>query len=125
MTEEWKQNWERRERLYEEQLEAYIATMKASECEICGKAGSPVVTLLGVLNAVLCTDCRNDWQQHFDNHPLASDCVDAQAAYHWAIHQADEELAKLKAREWQRVLDAIRGLSRQWLEGKGKWRSQD
>lgn len=125
MTEEWKQDWERRERLYEEQLEAYIATVKASECEICSKVGTPV-TLLGNLNTVLCNDCRNDWQQHLDGHPLASDYVDAQAAYHWAIHQADERLAKLKAREWQRVLDAIHELSRQWLEeAKEKWRSQD
>ena len=115
------QRMQRREELYNEQLEAYVALANTLKCKVCGEMGQ-VVALLGGRTVVLCAEHVNAWREFLTSHELMGEHNDAQADLYVAIHQCSEETAKERNRIWQDVIDAIYDLSGKWLEEeKMKW----
>ena len=122
------QDWERRDRLYQEQLEAYVAMAKAVECEVCSVHGR-VVVLLGGRSAALCNTHVNAWTEFFCDHELSGKYSDAQADYQVATGYGGEvyignKLDGHDARKLGRVRMALAvatyTLSGEWLKEE-KW----
>ncbi len=115
------QDWERRDRLYQEQLEAYIAMAEAHECEVCSVQGKKVL-LLGGRNTTLCDQHLNAWHEYLASHEVREEYGDAQARFYVAIYQGGEEAAMERNQTWQDITDDIYAFSCEWLkEEKMKW----
>jgi len=124
MSKQWEQDWQRREELYEKQLEAYIAMARAMECEVCSKQGR-VAQLLGGRSSTLCTEHLNAWHEYLMQHELSREYNDAQADFYVAIYQCDEKTAREYNRRLQHISDRIYIRSGEWLkEEKMKWQER-
>lgn len=115
MTENWEHDWKRRERLYEEQLEAYVEMANALRCKVCSKPGQ-FIRLLGGRFVALCADDINAWNEYLSQHELAGRWNDAQADYYVALIQRNEEIARARNQAWQEITNAIYELSGEWLK---------
>ncbi len=109
------QDWEKKDRLYREQLEAYIAMAKAHECVVCSVQGKKT-QFLGGRNTTLCDQCLAAWHEYLASSALKGDYNDAQARFYVAIYQGSEEATMERNRAWQDVTDAIYELSGEWLK---------
>ncbi len=115
------QDWERRDRLYQEQLEAYVAMAKALECEVCSIHGQRSL-LAGGRSVALCNIHRNAWAEFFSSHNLSGWYMEVQAEYSVAVSRGLEDIAKQRTSTCKTVIEQIYDLSGEWLkEEKMKW----
>lgn len=118
---EWVEDFRRQEQLSMEAAEAYIALVKARECEVCSKQGERV-QLIGGRSATLCNTHLSAWRECVVGHSLYGLFLDAEADYGVAVRQRTEEVAKKRNRIRMAVNDSIYELSGEWLEeAKMKW----
>ncbi len=124
MSEKWEHDWKRREKLYEEQLEAYVAMAKTLECEVCSIHGQRSL-LAGGRSVALCNIHRNAWTEFFGSHSLSGWYVEVQAECSVAVSRGIEDIAKQRASTYKAVVEQIYDLSGEWLkEEKMKWQQQ-
>ena len=117
MENEWTHDWERRERLYEEQLKAFVEMANLNNCAVCGQMGRNYA-LLGYRQLALCDVHAGEWYNFVVNHPLYNEYIEIDAEYQVAIHQRSEETAKSVRYKLESILKQIYDLSKKWIEGK-------
>ncbi len=113
---EWEQDWKRREKLYEESLEAQKKHLESFNCVICGVAGTRG-NLMGGRSTALCDRHANEIHEYVARLDAWTRWLEVQAWYDAAIRKGHAVLAN-KARD--KALQELYALTGQWIEEKRK-----
>ena len=112
---EWEFEWQERERLYMETLEAQKKYMESFNCEICGVSGSRE-QLLGGRMATLCNHHNNEWIVYARGLSLWKQYIDCGVVYDIAVYGNNKLCAEEAMHIKEGVLKSFYDLSGEWLE---------